>query len=206
MIDNHRPLGSLAAACAAAATLTLASAAAPALEAGDVLMRFRGIDVVPLGDSDGIAPDLLAASLDPEPAGVPELDLTYMLTDHLGLELIAAVSPHDIEGGGTIVGLGDVAESWLLPPTLTLQYHFNPQSSFRPYVGVGVNYTITFAENADPALEAGLGPTEVDLDNSIGYALQAGIDIDMGNDRFFNVDIKPIIFGVGFGVGFGFRF
>ena len=35
----------------------------------------------------------------------------------------------------------DVSVSKHLPPTLTVQYHFQLDAKFRPYVGAGVNYT-----------------------------------------------------------------
>ena len=157
---------------------------------------------------------------------MPEIDFTYMVTSNIGLELIAETSPHDIEGQGAIAGLGNVADSWLLPPTLLLQYHFDTNSRFRPYLGAGVNYTITWGENADASLEGVLGPTDVKLDNSLGFAVQAGMDIEIDDRWFVNLDVKyididvdakltsggvirttdvsidPIIFGVGIGYRF----
>jgi OmpW family len=32
-----------------------------------------------------------------------------------------------------------IGKSWLLPPTLTLQYHFTDFGAFKPYIGAGVN-------------------------------------------------------------------
>ena len=201
-----------------------ASTAALALEAGDWLIRVRAIGIEPTGDSNGIAPDLLTSSLEPQFAIMPEIDFTYMVTSNIGLELIAETSPHDIEGQGAIAGLGNVANSWLLPPTLLLQYHFDTNSRFRPYLGAGVNYTITWGENADASLEGVLGPTDVKLDNSLGFAVQAGMDIEIDDRWFVNLDVKyididakltsggvirttdvsidPIIFGVGIGYRF----
>lgn len=42
------------------------------------------------------------------------------------------------------MGLGKVGKVWLLPPTLTFQYHFTDFGAFKPYVGAGVNYTILY--------------------------------------------------------------
>jgi len=197
-----------------------------ALEKGDWLLRMRAISVSPTDESGGIAPDLLTSGLDPQSAIVPELDITYMATDTIGLELIAATSVHQFEGTGGIAGLGDVAEAWLLPPTLLAQYHFKTNSKFRPYVGAGVNYTISYLENANRSLEAVLGPTTVKADNSLGWALQAGMDYDISDNWFMNIDVKYIDLGVDiqlnsggvirnvevdinpiiFGIGFGYRF
>ncbi|NKB57670.1 MAG: outer membrane beta-barrel protein [Alphaproteobacteria bacterium] len=197
-----------------------------AVDKGDWLVRLRGIGVIPTSESGGIAPDLLTSGLEPQPAVVPELDITYMATDSIGIELILATSPHDLDGTGAIAGLGKAAETMLLPPTLLLQYHFNSKGKFRPYLGAGINYTISYLENADRSLEAVLGPTSVKADNSLGWAVQAGIDyhfaenwfvnfdvkyIDIGMDvelnsggtvRTLDVDINPVIVGVGIGYRF----
>ena len=195
-------------------------------EAGDWLIRARGIGIVPTGDSASIKPDLTAGGIDVQPDFVPELDFTYMATDNLGVELILAVANHDIEATGLISGVGTAADIWHLPPTLSLQWHFFPDSNIRPYIGAGINYTIIFAEDASGSLETALGPTEVSADNSVGWAVQAGVDIDLTDDIFLNLDVKyvdidtdvelksggvtraadlsidPIIVGVGLGVRF----
>lgn len=169
--------------------------AAPALaaEAGDWLVRARAIGVLPTDESDGITPGLTTGKLQAQPAVVPEIDFTYMATENIGFELILATTPHDVEGRGSIAGLGKVADTWLLPPTLLAQWHFLPQSRFNPYVGAGINYTITYGEDATRSLETALGgPTKVDLGNSVGWALQAGIDVSLDERWFLNIDAKYI--------------
>jgi hypothetical protein len=80
----------------------------------------------------------------------------------------------------------DLGSAWLLPPTVTLQYHFDPKgASMRPYVGVGVNYTTFFGVDEPAGLN-------IDYDDSFGLALQAGIDIPFGNGWSVNVDVKKI--------------
>ena len=80
----------------------------------------------------------------------------------------------------------------MLPPTLTAQYHFTPLSHVRPYVGAGINYTIFWNENASAGLEAAVGPTRVHMKDSIGWAAQAGIDVDITPKVFVNLDVKYI--------------
>ena len=75
-------------------------------------------------------------------AYVPEIDISYFVTPNIALELIAATTKHDV-GASDGTDLGSV---WLLPPTLTLQYHFAPTSRFSPYIGAGLNYTIFYNE------------------------------------------------------------
>lgn len=77
-----------------------------------------------------------------------------------------------------------------MPPTLTLQYHFLPQSSFRPYAGVGLNYTIFYNEEVAGALSA--PGASVNIRPSFGWAAQIGMDFDLDGGWFGNVDVKYI--------------
>ncbi len=168
-----------------------------ALEAGDILVRLRGIGVIPTANSDGIQPDLTTSGLEAQPVGVPELDFTYMVTNNIGLELILATSPHDLDFTGVQSGIGTGGSVWLLPPTLLVQYHFMADQSIRPYVGAGVNLTITYGEDASQSLVNALGgPTNIKADNSIGWAVQAGVDIDLDDRWFLNFDIKYVAISV----------
>jgi outer membrane protein len=81
-----------------------------------------------------------------------------------------------------------VIETKVLPPTLTLQYHFLPNSSVRPYIGAGLNYTYFFDEEVVGVLDQ--PDAKVKLDSSWGLAAQAGVDIDVGDDWFINFDVK----------------
>ncbi len=114
-------------------------------------------------------------------SAVPEADFTYFLTDHVGVEVIAAVTKHSVSNSLA----GPVASVWLLPPTVTAQYHFDPTGSIRPYVGAGINYTVFFdARSALPNIKFG---------NNFGFALQAGADVPVGDGPYFlNVDVKKI--------------
>lgn len=160
---------------------------------GDWLVRLRGIVVAPTENSTEVT-GLTGSAVSVDDAIVPELDFTYFLTDNIAAELILATSPHDISGAGTIEPLGEIAEVMALPPTLTLQYHLMPDHAvFRPYVGVGLNYTIFYSEDATDSLNNALGgATDVDLDDSVGVAFQAGVDIPINERWFLNADVKYI--------------
>jgi outer membrane protein len=80
----------------------------------------------------------------------------------------------------------------VLPPTLTLQYHFTPAAKVRPYVGAGLNYTIFYGDNTSDALNTAIGKTDLNLSNSFGWAAQAGVDFDVSEKVFVNFDIKYI--------------
>lgn len=162
------------------ATIGLLPVNALAENDGPWMVRARVIGVLP-DESADIVP--IGGDTKIDDTVVPELDFTYFFAKNWAAELILATTPHDVSHTPTGLDLGSV---WLLPPTLTLQYHFAPDSkSFRPYVGAGVNYTIFY--NVDEP--AGL---DIDYGDSFGFALQAGVDFPIGNGWSINADVKKI--------------
>jgi outer membrane protein len=176
------------------ALLMAGMAATPAMaEAGDTFIRVRGIMVAPNEDSTGITPAFAAETVAVSNSVTPEVDITHMLSKNVGVELIAATTKHDVSGtSGTTGGIGKLASTWVLPPTVTLQYHFAPDAKVRPYVGAGVNWTLFYKEKASNGLEAAVGQTNVNLSSSFGWAAQAGIDVDLNEKMFLNFDVKYI--------------
>lgn len=146
-------------------------------KAGDFMIRARAIGVIPQESSDMN----IAAKVKVDNSVVPELDFTYFFTSNIAVELIAAITPHDVK---TSTGV-DAGSSWLLPPTLTLQYHFTQFAEAKPYVGAGVNYTHFFNPDAG-ALNS------VKYDDSFGAALQAGVDVPLHDNWYFNLDVKKV--------------
>ncbi len=179
---------------AIALTLGLTAMPATAYEAGDWIVRARLITVNPDEDSSAIASngvDVAGSGVSVDNDLVPELDFTYMVDRHWGLELILGTSEHDINATGTLApALGQIGEAKVLPPTLTLQYHFLPSNNIRPYAGIGINYTHFYDERATGAIDG--GNTKLDLDDSWGLAAQAGVDIDINKEWFINFDVKYI--------------
>ena len=168
-------------------------------------VRLRGIGIIPLDDSTTV----LAGNTTSQGSGVtidesfvPELDITYMVTPHIGIEAIAGMANHTVSIDGTstatLAALGandgfEIFDTWVLPPTVTLQWHFFPESNIRPYIGAGVNYTATFGDNATAELESAVGgPVKVSTENSWGLAAQFGLDYDINGNWYFNIDVKYI--------------
>ena len=187
--------------CAPVVAMLAVIAGAPAahgLEQGDVLVRARAVFVSPNDDSGLVS----AAGTPVAGSGVSvdngvtlDIDFTYMFTDHIGAELLLDLtSKHDISSSGTLSTIvpGKIIESYVLPPTLLLQYHFLPDSKVRPYVGAGINYTMFLGEKATNNAKSVAGLSRVKLDSSFGWAAQVGADFDMGDDWFFNLDVKYI--------------
>lgn len=181
------------AAAIALAGVPALTASPVAAEAGDWLVRARAIMVAPTESSSGILPDAPTGEVSVDNAIMPELDFTYFITDNIAAELILATTNHDISGAAALDGAGKLADTWVLPPTLTVQYHFLPDYSIRPYIGAGINYTIFYSEDGSATLDGALGgPTDVSLDSSFGWALQAGVDVDITEKVFINFDVKYI--------------
>lgn len=178
--------------CCVALCLTFSTVPGAAAEKGDWLVRLGASNVDP-DASSGEVTGIPDSGADADDDTQISFTLSYMVSDRLAVEVLAALPfEHGVSGTGSIAALGQVAEIKHLPPTLSLQYHFAPQAKVRPYVGVGLNFTLFFEENASASLEAALGPTEVDLDESFGLAAQAGLDIGLRGTWFLNFDVRWI--------------
>lgn len=214
--------GSLFLAATVAAVALMAPVADAAAKEGDLLVRARGIWVTPDESSSlKLGTASIPGTAEVKAQVVPEVDFTYFLSNNVAAELILATTPHDVAAKNSPLGASvDLGDVWLLPPTVTLQYHFDPAGKFSPYVGAGVNYTIFYNVDAGRA-------RSVDYENSFGFALQAGVDIALQGKWFLNLDVKKLWLnttatvdaGLGtlikadvdidpwiVGVGFGYRF
>jgi outer membrane protein len=82
----------------------------------------------------------------------------------------------------------------LLPPTLTAQWHFNPDQTIDPYVGAGFNYTNSLDNKlAFVSGTAGYNGDEIKIDRSMfGLVAQAGVDINLGSGWLINADVKYV--------------
>ena len=157
-----------------AAAVMASAPAVQAYEAGDFIGRVGAVTVAPDASSDPITNLGTDARVDVDNNTQLGLTLSYMLTDQLALGVLAATPfSHDIKGDGDLAGLGKLAETKQLPPTITLQYFPMPSGSkLQPYVGAGVNYTVFFDEQTAGALAG----TDIKLDDSFGLAAEVGLD------------------------------
>lgn len=156
-------------------------------KAGTFATSFSVIGVIPETSSSSITP--IGGNVNVSGGVSPELTLTYFFTDHIALQAIAASSHHRISAGDTAIGHVDVGNAWVLPPTLTLQYHFMPDRRFSPYVGLGV--TVAFFYATDPS-----GPTiqKFSLSTAAGPTLDVGFDYNFSGHWFANFDAKQMFF------------
>lgn len=182
-----------------AAAVMAAAPAAQAFEAGDFILRAGVAHVAPDDSSDSITVGggPLISGVDSQVTVDSNTQLglrgTYMLTSNLGIGLLASTPfQHDINGGGDLPGDLKLGETKHLPPTLTLQYFpMHSSSALQPYVGAGVNYTIFFEEKTDENLNAALGvdSSELELDDSVGLALEVGFDYMLSENFGLNAAI-----------------
>jgi len=166
----------------AVALAALATVVAPTANAQDSpwVFRARAVNIDPADkDKTGLGLSLSRKT-------IPEVDLSYFLTPNWAAELVLTVPQrHTLYSNGARIG--SVKH---LPPTLTAQYHFNPEGSFRPYVGAGVNYTRFSSAHFEPAVQTALQPSI--RNNSVGLALQAGFDVMLDKQWSINVDVKKL--------------
>lgn len=187
-----------------------ATAAAPAFaqEAGDWTIGLGIANVNPKsgnGELDAIVP---GAGIDVGSDTQLSFTAEYFFTPNIGLEILAATPfSHDI----SIEGVGDAGDTKHLPPTISLNYHFTNFEGFKPYIGVGLNYTNFFQESSP------LGKLE--LEDSFGLAAQIGVDIPVTetgalrlNARYIDIDtdvklngtkigtaeIDPVVLGIAY--------
>lgn len=196
-----------------ACTLMFGAAVAHADEAGDWVFKVGVAEADP--KSDNASFDNGALQVDVGSAAQLSLTGEYLFTPNWGMELLASIPfEHDIKINGTTA-----ARVKQLPPTLSVQYHFNPGGSVSPFVGLGLNYTIFFNEHTTGPLAG----TDLSLGSSLGPALHAGLDFRL-NDRWLitgdirwmhmstdakvngvklgTVDIDPFVYGLAIGYRF----
>lgn len=187
-------------AAAAAAVLMLFANTAIATEAGDWIIRAGATHIAPKSDNGYV--EALEVDLDVGSATMLTFDGTYMITNHFGVELLAALPfKHDVylKAGGEKAKVASVKH---LPPTLSAVYRFNPSGQFQPYVGAGVNWTIFFSEKERSVLED--LDVNLKLDDSWGLAAVVGVDVALtermflnGNIRYMDIDSDVKVSGLG---------
>jgi outer membrane protein len=163
----------------AAATLALQPAFA---DEGPLLVRVRALNLHSANkDSTGLGLSINNKTF-------PEVDFSYFVTPNIAAELILTYpQKQTIYSNGSEIG-----SLKHLPPTLTLQYHFNPTGTVRPYVGAGVNYTNFSSVEFAPAV-ASLKPGI--KHNSFGAAWQIGADVEVSKGTYLNFDLKKVSLG-----------
>lgn len=161
-----------------ASMLAATAGQAMAYEAGDIVLRAGIANVNPDTSDSDIANGAL--DIDVDDATQLGLTATYFISPTIGVQLLGATPfQHDISAGGTTIG-----ETKHLPPTLTVQWYPQINDKIHPYAGVGLNHTFFFEDDSV------LG--DLELSDSTSYALEAGVDIDLGSNLVLNAAVWKI--------------
>lgn len=182
--------------------LAIAAPLAQAHQAGDIIVRAGAITVDPQESSS----DIWVGALGTDVAGTKAtldsdtqlgLNFAYMLTNNIGIELLAA-TPFSHNVGvkgmpGGFAGLnGNLGELKHLPPTLSVVYYpLDSSSAFQPYVGAGINYTWFFDTKLSSEAED-KGFSGLDMKDSWGLAAQVGMDYMLTDNIMLNAQVRYI--------------
>lgn len=178
----------------ALAGAALALAATPVMaqdgetdRAGDIQLKVLGTAVLPDGKITDINVNLpgLPATTQTKANDnfVPTIAVEWFVTDNVSIETIAGTTQHDVDAtAGLPVGAELVSDALLLPATVTAKYHFD-LGGVKPYAGGGVAYFVWLSDKPGAATLP-LGVTDTDLSDEFGFALQAGIDVPLGDNGF----------------------
>ena len=166
------------------AVAALSPVLASAQDSGSFIVRARAVHL------DSANKDDTGLGLTINNKWLPEVDFSYFFSPNIAAELILTYpQKQTVYSNGTSIGTFKH-----LPPTLTAQYHFTNFSGFRPYVGLGVNYTNISSVDL-------LGGGANLKRNSFGLAAQIGADIPVGGGWLLNVDVKKVQIGTDVLVG-----
>ncbi len=177
---------------------SISSGSIQAYESGDWIIRVGVINVAPHESSDNVVLPTNPETIFPGVSVSNETKLsfmaTYMLNQSFGIEVLAATPfSHDIylEGAGIVAG-----DTKHLPPTVSLQWYPRGNGeSIQPYLGLGLNYTAFFTEEPSQVLIGtlntllGANDVSLQLEDSFGAAIQAGVDIPFNDNWGLNVGV-----------------
>lgn len=165
---------------AALVSAGLLSASVAQAQEGSFMVRARAVYVdFKNSQKDGLQSNV-GAKVEADSRWIPEVDLSYFITKNIAAELVLTY-PQEVD-----ITIGGVKKGTIkaLPPSLLLQYHFTDLGAFKPYVGLGVNYTRFYKTHN---ILGGLASVETD---SWGLAAQVGMDYMINKNWGVNVDVK----------------
>lgn len=180
-------------AAALAAATMLASPAYAGDNEGKIQVKLLATGVLPEGNVTAVNNDPLDLTLNANTFAsdnvVPTLAVEYFFSPNISLETICCTTKHHVNGSGTLAGANLVNDVLIVPATFTLKYHL-PLGAIKPYVGAGPALFIML--DGKPGVTAAtLGVDDVDLSSNLGVAVQAGVDVPLGDSGFgLSLDAK----------------
>jgi len=168
--------------------------------AGDIQFKVLGTAVLPDGEIDQVNVDIVGLPADTQTKAndnfVPTIAIEYFVNDNFSIETIAGMTQHDVDTvSGLPAGSELVSDAQLIPATVTAKLHFDLGDSIKPYVGAGPSYFLWVSDKPGAATIP-LGVTDTDLSDEFGLALQAGVDVSLGDGGFgVTLDAKRYFIG-----------
>ena len=160
---------------------------------GAVQVKLLGTYVAPDGKITAINTDIVGLPADTQTEAndnfVPTLAVEYFVSPNLSFETICCLTQHDVDAVSGLAGAELVSNGKLIPATFTAKYHFDLEG-VKPYVGAGATYFwwVDVERGADTIP---LGVTRTTLSDELGFVLQAGTDIAIGDSGLgLTVDAK----------------
>ncbi len=166
-----------------------------AYEVGDLILRAGAAAVDPNENSENVTGGTVPAGVKVGADSDTALGLTgtYMLTRNVGLEVLASTPfTHTVSFEGILSGSGSLGRVKHLPPTISAQYFFDTGSIATPYVGLGVNYFMVLESEMTGNGATVLGSSKLDVDDSVGLALSAGVDVQLSDHLVLNAAVWKI--------------
>ncbi|MDR3534663.1 MAG: OmpW family outer membrane protein [Rhodopila sp.] len=126
---------------------------ANAQSAGSITLSTGWLHVAPQGDATpltvesvgGVAVNQQIAGSGAHASSTNTVGITteYYVTDNIGVAMLFGLPLKvNLVGDGTLQKYGNLGSTRPMPPAIELRYHlFSAESKFRPYLGLGVNYT-----------------------------------------------------------------
>jgi outer membrane protein len=174
----------LVAAMATVVSLAPIAAQAQAAAENPWMVRVRAVDLLFQNGQSGGNGSVQSLNIKAQNQWIPEFDVTYFFTKNIAAELVLTYPQQvNITSGSGNTNVGKITA---LPPSLLAQYHFTDLGAFKPYVGLGVNYTIFGNRQNFPAL----GNSVTVNQSSLGVVGQIGMDYMFDKNWGMNLDLK----------------
>lgn len=184
------------------AAATALSQPALAQEAGTIQVKVLGTAVLADGKIKSVEGGTLAATVrglgvkaDANDNYVPTVAIEYFVNPNISVETICCTTAHSVDATApaALAGANLVDKIHIIPATVTLKYHLGEAGGVRPYVGAGPSYFIFLKDKAGAGATAALGATRAQIDDTLGLAVQAGIDIPLNAGMGLSLDAKRYI-------------
>ena len=180
-------MNKLLAAALAGVAMIAAPAQAQAQDTdGKLQIKLLGTYVATDGKITDVNTDIVGLPADTQTEAndnfVPTLAIEYFVTPNISIETICCVTQHDVDAVSGLPGAELVSNAKVIPATFTAKYHFDIGGA-KPYLGAGGTY-FWWIDVEPGAATLPLGVTRTTLSDELGFVLQGGIDVPLGQNGF----------------------